>query len=204
MVRQPGHRSSRACAAHRGARPGHRGEPARPAARAAPVRRDQPAPRRVPAGGGVRGGAHYQRDRRPVRVHRHRGVGDPVRVALSAVLARPGRGVDRPDARADRDQPAAGQDQPPDLAGRALAGLRELAGRLRAQHRLGPRPVARRTSRPGHRLRRRGGRGGGLAGHRDGPRDPAGAPRGAATSRSCSGPRCGGHRARPRISPRSR
>ena len=61
-----------------------------------------------------------------------------VRLALRAVLARAGRGVGGPDDRADRDQPAAGADRPPDLARGALAGLRQLAGRARAQHRLRP------------------------------------------------------------------
>ena len=75
-------------------------------------------------------------------------------------------------ARDDRDQPAPRPPEPDPVAGRPPARLRELAGRVRAQHRLEQGPAAGLDARPGRRLRddRRGG--GNLAA---GSRRPAGA-----------------------------
>src|SRR6185312_8992524 len=73
----------------------------------------------------------------------------------------------------DRDQPAPRPPEPDSVAGRPPAGLRELAGRVRAQRRLEQGPAAGLDARPGRRLRddRRGG--GHLAA---GSCRPAGAP----------------------------
>ncbi len=60
-----------------------------------------------------------------------------------------------------------------DLAGRALAGLPELARGLRAQHRISHRPAARRAAVPRHRLRGGRRRRAGLAGDRCPTRRPA-------------------------------
>src|SRR5690242_2174979 len=172
LVRQPRDRDRRAAAADRRPGAGHPGQPAGPAARPAQVRSDRPAPEPVPAVGGLRRDTRADRGGRYLRAHPADLRGRPVRLGLRATLAGPGRGLTRHHAGHDRDQPAPRPPEPDSVAGRPPAGLRELAGRVRAQHRLEQGPAAGLDARPGRRLRddRRGG--GHLAA---GSRRPAGA-----------------------------
>src|SRR6266542_4070530 len=164
LVRQPGHRNRLPGAAHRchGAR--HHGEQAGPATRAAQVRGHRAAPQPLAAGRRLPRRARGDGHRRPVRHHRARRHGDPACLAVPPAVDRPGRGLARPDDRADHDQPGPGPDRPQALARRALAGLRGLAGRARAQHRQQRRPAERPAARPHRRVCACGGRRGRLAG----------------------------------------
>src|SRR5689334_2991402 len=159
LVRQPRHRDRRAAAADRRPGAGHPGQPAGPAARPAQVRSDRPAPEPVPAVGGVHRRSRADRGGRYLRAYPADLRGRAVRLGLRAAVAGPGRGLAGHHARDDRDQPAPRPPEPDSVAGRPPAGLRQLAGRVRAQHRLEQGPAAGLDARPGRRLRvdRRGG-----------------------------------------------
>ena len=88
----------------------------------------------------VHRGARGHRDHRPVREHRAGGGGDPVRLGLRAVLARPGRGVARPDRRAHPDQPGCGRASPGGPGG-ASTGWPTPPGRWRSRTASGPAPT---------------------------------------------------------------
>src|ERR1035438_8985046 len=67
-------------------------------------------------------------------------------------LAQPGRDLVRPDDRDDRDQPAPQPPEPGPVARHPPARLRELAGRVRAQHRREQGPAAGLAACPDHRV----------------------------------------------------
>ena len=95
----------------------------------APVRRRGSPPECHPARGRLRRAARRHDDRRRLRPDRLPRCPDPLPLAVPAALARARHRCLRPPPCARRDEHRATPDWLPDLVGRALARLSDLAGR---------------------------------------------------------------------------